>query len=149
MTDKPNIVDNVRRILAHYGLEHVVAVSPEAVEEDRFYGWPNGHDLLVFMVLNRWPEDPQWAAEHHHGEDCISFREPGNVRPALQVVLHPNRTPQETPYGPYFIEFDCDEGKGVRHGIEVIRNAVTRKKTDQAVIAALLDKRFNPPPEAA
>lgn len=137
-----NIRENVERVLDELGLLNAVTIT--AVDADRVWGWPDpSHRLLVHMTLDDWSRDNRRAAEHHHGT-AISFRE-RDVRPALQVCLHPQ---EEQAAAPYFLEIDLDEfapntpAGAAGHAVEVIRNAVTRRKTDQRVIAALLDKRF-------
>ena len=138
----PSAAENITRVLRHLGLYSAIYIS--RVEADRVYGWPLGDRIMRHVVLECWPADPREAVEFHHGS-AIGFREP-KVSPALQVVLHPA---PEAPEG-YFIELDLDfyapqlrrPWTYILHGLEVARNAITGRKTDQAAIAAALDRRF-------
>lgn len=134
---------NVERVLSELGLLQYVSITDDASEPDRVYGWPIGPYLRRHCVENKWVHDLKMAAEHHHGEGSDSFREPGGFHPALQVVFHPQD------FGYESVELDLDfSAPGVdvvdtlRHAAEVIGNAVHHAKTDQAEIAAMLDKRF-------
>lgn len=132
---------NVLRVLKHLGVERSIRIT--LVKADRVFGWPVSDELLRHVVLNQWRQDPPADVQRMHGA-FISFREP-DVRPALQVVLH---RADNSDAWPYFVELDLDENAPVgawgeiRHGWELLRNAVTRRKTDQAKIAAMLDQRF-------
>lgn len=132
------ISQNIDRILRHYNLDKDVAIT--RIEKDRVFGWPLNSKLLEFMIVNNWNPDDQLSAGAHHGTNYC-FREPGGVMPALQVCLHPRN---ET----YFLELDFDYASpsgGVLsffvHVGEVIWNFVTRGKTSQKRVAAMLDKR--------
>ena len=132
-----NVSSNVWRVLLHLGIAGYVVITK--VDEDRVWGWAD-HRLLDYMVSHEWDPDERASALHIHGTK-YGFREPGGVRPALQVLLHPSGAR-------YFVEMDLDYASPsggftsfLTHATEVIYNFVTRKKTNQDKIAALLNKR--------
>jgi len=132
-------------MLRYYGLDRHVSITK--VETDRVFGWAYDSKLLEFAISNGWNPDDRFSAGITHGTQ-FSFREPGGVRPALQVCFHPYHTPTTSSY---FLEIDLDLASpagGWRsffiHAGEVIANLITRKKTDQDKIAKLLNKRGIP-----
>jgi hypothetical protein len=144
MNTAPTALDNINRVLSHYGLrDNFVATD---VRPDRVYGWPTDDAILRHMVLNRWPADPGCVAQEEHGT-AISYREPGGVHPALQACVH--IAPPGYPW-PYYLELDLDfhapnikhPFATIQHGGEVLHNLITHSTTDQAEIARLLDRRF-------
>jgi hypothetical protein len=136
----PSIRTNVERVLAHLGLLDVVVITE--VEADRVYGWPVDGRLRSYVEASKWHKDIKVVTKHFHGNG-VSFREPNGERPAMQIVFH------STPAGD-FVEMDLDKAapvdvvNGVIHLEEVAENALLHRKTDQAEIAELLDKRFPP-----
>lgn len=139
--------ENVRRMLRHYALAEAVWLTAEL--EDRVFGWPNGHDLLAFVIAERWNPDGRHAAALHHGTQ-FSYREPGGVRPALQCCFHAvaSAGATEARQGRYFVELDFDYASPaggwwsfVIHAGEVLTNVLTGAKTDQGRIARGLDRR--------
>lgn len=141
-----NIETNVRRILAHYGLQDSIITTK--IDTDRLWAWPADGDLL--RLIHTWPMDKPAVALHYHGTK-FSFREPG-VRPSMQVSWHIVKTKAEAVASgkDYFFEIDCDYfGPDISepvtvlgHAGEVLYNAVTRRLTDQHHVACLLDVRF-------
>jgi len=135
------ITENVRRLLKHWGLDSSVRITKAAV--DRVYGWDDNGLLLKFVIANAWvPDNPAFSLAFHGA--ITSFREPGNVSPAMQVTFHPMSSAYATNY---FVEIDLDYAAPTtipgffKHAKEVISNVVTRRKTDQKKIAKLLTKR--------
>ena len=133
-----NIYDNVQRILRHYGLDKDVSIT--RTEPDRVFGWSCHSRILEFVIAHNWNPDDRVIAGAAHGTQ-YSFREPGGVRPALQICFHPY-------IDKYFLEFDLDYASPaggfwsfLTHAKEVVLNFLTRTKTDQEKIARLLDKR--------
>ena len=139
MISKITVRENVERVLHHLGLSGSVVLTGEGT--DRVWGWPVGDTLRKYVEEHDWHRDLKPAAEHFHGADSDSFREPDGCHPAMQIVFHP------CPAGE-FVEIDLDESAPVDvvdalwHAKEVLSNALGRKQTDQNVIAGLLDKRF-------
>jgi len=137
-----SILDNVNRILRHYGLDKDVAITK--VEVDRAYGWAYNSKLLEFVIAKNWNPDDRVSSKIHHGTQ-FSFREPGGVRPSLQIGFHPCDT-AIAKY--YFLEFDFDYASPaggfksfLTHAREVVSNFFTRGKTDQTKVEQLLEKR--------
>jgi hypothetical protein len=134
-----SIEANVRAVLRHLGIEGVEITQ---VEEDRVFGWDTKGRLLEHMIVNNWIIESDAVAQANHGSSVrASFRE--KQSPSLQVCIHHNE-------GQSFVEIDIDfhpanpgrPDQMLAHGAEVIRNAVSGKKTDQALVAkALLEKR--------
>jgi hypothetical protein len=131
--------DNIVRGLKALGLDDAVEIT--SLDEDRVWGWPVGSRLFAYMIQNKWNLDISAAADSFHGTK-YSFREPGGVHPALQICYHAHK---EKP----FVEIDFDLsapnggiGSFFGHAWEVVSNTVLRRKTDQARVAKLLDKRF-------
>jgi len=143
----PGAALNIRRLLAELGLAGTVVITRE--EADRVWGWPVASGLLDQVIQRGWTPDVGRAAEAMHGTK-VSYREPGGVRPALQICFHP--AGPDAP-APYFLELDIDEAAPLGgplsflvHAKEVVVNTVLRRKTSQARIAKLLDKRFKQKP---
>ncbi len=137
---------NIERVLRHLGLADAVYITSEA--QDRVYGWAADGRLIKHVVLHEWITDVKESTEYFHGS-AITFREPAS--PSLQVVIHLVQGGRG-PY-PYFVELDLDfyapswrrPWTLLLHGWEVLRNAITRKKTDPVKMARALDKRFGGP----
>lgn len=137
------ILENVTRLLKHYGLETDVVIT--SVAEDRVFGWPTTSRILDFMIVRGWNPDDRLTAGVHHGTQ-FAYREPGGVRPALQICFHPHTSSIGGPA--YFLEIDFDYaspaggiGSFFIHVWEVICNFLTRRKTNQQKISRLLNKR--------
>ncbi len=144
----PTSKSNILWALRSHGLDESVTVTQ--VLENKVFAWPVNsktglvdHSLMIYVMLNDWPQDPNFASLHFHGTRS-AVREPGGVHPALQVCFHPS--PNDL--YPYFVEVDLDESapRGLRgalwHGYEVLKGRVTGRKTDQTRIFNLLCKRF-------
>jgi hypothetical protein len=139
------IVDNVIRWLVAHQLTGSLVITSNA--EDRCFAWPRSNQFLEYMISHNWNPDMSWASEMMHGSQ-YSFREPGGLRPAMQVCLHPAQGKRDTPW-PYFLEIDFDLSSPlsgfrgfVGHAGEVITNLFSRKKTNQELVAGLLDERL-------
>jgi len=133
---------NIEAVLRTLGVRGVVITREE---EDRVYGWDTEGRLLSHVVLHDWRVDSDFIARHHHGESvAAAYREP-HAAPALQVCIH-RIPPQEQDGYEYFVEIDLDfhapnprrPDSLLRHGFEVVRNAVMDSKTDQREIARRL-----------
>ena len=144
MNKSATIKDNVDRILRHYNLTESVSITQE--DEDRVWGWPPSDELRDFLVTNKWTKELSAITAKFHG-DGESYREPGAVMPALQVVLHPAYEPWKT--WEYFFEMDFDYANPlggdlaslIVHLGEVLGHAITGGMTDQQKVSKLLDKR--------
>jgi len=156
-----SIVENVRRVLTHYGIDDWVdiiidpdgfpwvpdreAYHYEPSDYDRCYGWPRDPEkFLSWFVKEGWDTDASRFSDMAHGAK-VSFREPGNWHPALQVCFHPHKDA----YGPYYVEIDLDYSAVTGNVVSVLwhfweasYNFVTQAKTNQQKISKMLDKRF-------
>jgi len=139
----PTAEQNIRRALKCLALDRSISIT--SFEDDAVYGWPDlAHSLFVRCIREQWVPDIVTAAQAFHGT-VLAMREPGGVRPAMQVYFIPAP-------GAYFIGIDLDEEapalrhpiNTLRHGWRVLWKTVTRRQKDQDFIARLLDKRFGP-----
>jgi hypothetical protein len=145
MIPSPTIKDNVLRMLAHYGLQDSINIT--RVSPDRVAGWPTSEALRDFLVANKWAVCLDKITSINHGNGH-SFREPGAVHPAMQIVLHPD---DNSVIWPYWVEIDIDFWSPlggdlvslVGHTIEVAHNTIHHDLTDQEKISRLLDVRFS------
>lgn len=142
---RPTVRENVERMLRFLGFSGHLTVTH--CSEDRVWAWPNDDFVLRTVVLDGWKQDLVRIAEAFHG--CkVSFREPGDPSPCMQISFH--RSPGPDYPWDYFLEIDLDYGspyglKGsVVHLWEVVRNAVSGRKTDQSKVSSLLDRRGVP-----
>ena len=123
-------------------------------DPDQIIAWPRSDALLREIMFRKWIHDPGFASQHHHGSDW-AYREPGGVTPNLHVSLYPPEAlghkakPAEWPweyYAAIHLDFHAADLKHpdqlIGHGLEVLGNWLTQKKTDQRVMAVLLDHRF-------
>lgn len=143
------IKDNVMRVLNQLGMSGLVDITRE--EGDRVFAWPIGPGLRRRLRAEEWMRDPGVIAGQMHGDGSESYREPSGVHPALQVVFHPDPDfDKEKDGGPQyeFVEIDLDKSApvdvvdGVGHAVEVLHNLLHKEKTDQQMIAMMLDRRF-------
>lgn len=145
MITNPTIKENVLRILTHYGLQDSVVITLEM--PDRVYAWPTSDSLRDFLISNKWDVSLDKITSINHG-DGHSYREPGAVHPAMQIVLHPSKNRDAT--WPYWAEIDIDFWSPLGgdlvsllgHTIEVAHNKIHHELTDQEKISRLLDERF-------
>jgi hypothetical protein len=149
---KITIATNVNRILRHYDLHTDVYITSSDI--DRVWGWSYDGKLLEFVITKDWNPDDRLVSKTGHGTQ-FSFREPGGVRPALQVCFHPvasivdfERPSDKVFKNHYFLEIDFDYASPsggfwslLAHIAEVFTNFVTRRKTNQRKISKMLDKR--------
>ena len=132
---------NIRRVLEHLDVADTLKIT--LAEEARVWAWPIDDRFLRYIVLAGWKPRIASDTELLHGTR-ISYQEKG-VRPAMQATIYV--APIGSPAG-YYFKLDMDEWPphGVKgelaHGFEIARNWITRRKTDQRMLAALLDKRF-------
>lgn len=135
---------NVEAILGYLGVR---GVEITRVEPDRCYGWDTERRLLAHCVVHGWLLDLLPVARQLHGDSVVaSYRE--RKAPSLQVCIHKLEEPRDGME--YFVELDCDEqpanpqrpDKLLLHGLEVVTNSITGRKTDQKEIAVrlLLDR---------
>lgn len=133
-------------MLTHYGLQDSINIT--RVKPDRVAGWPTSEALRNFLFSNKWDVCLDKITSINHGNGH-SYREPGAVHPAMQIVLHPVDY-LGSPW-PYWAEIDIDFWSPlggdivslVGHTIEVAHNKIHHDLTDQEKISQLLDIRFS------
>lgn len=131
---------NIEAVLRHLGITGIEIIREE---EDRVYAHDTSDGaLLRYVTLNNWMTDFDCFAKQHHGETVVaSYRE--NLEPSLQICIH-KQTDQT-----YYLEIDLDispptpfrPDRLIKHGFEVLKNSITRGKTDQGTITDLLMKK--------
>jgi len=143
--EKITILTNVSRILRHYGLYTDVFITSEDI--DRVWGWSLDGRVLEFVVAKNWNPDDRLISKVGHNTQ-FSFREPGGVRPALQICFHPAVNQETSRKNHYFLEIDFDYASPsggfwslLAHIKEVFINFLTKRKTNQKKISRMLDKR--------
>ena len=153
MAQEPNITDNVLRVLRYLGLEKHLAV--EALGPDERYVILRACDFMAleYMTVNGWSRDPGPVSRRMHGGSRCSFREPGGVRPALQMSQMWDGVTYldgETPVHYFLADLDAEAPnltqpfQSIKHGIMALWHKVSGSKTDQRDIARMLDKRLGP-----
>lgn len=135
--------NNVVAGLRELGLSDLVSIMRFGIDEDRVHVPLNVDSDTLFDRLDAHPKLKPWAIFENHGPTAVASWREDRDRDSMQIVLH-RRWHQPilgAASSELRLEVDFDyhnpaKPRGVfRHLLEVLRNTVTRKKTDPFTIA--------------
>ena len=139
LTSAPQAVDLIQVHLRWLGLPELLVTKEEA---DRVWGTDPTGQIEAYCKAQKWSRDLLETIQSHHGKSAVASYRERNCRGGLQVVVHVIN-------GERVLEVDHDLDPPqherpiaiFRHMWEVIQNAMTKRKTNQAAVAAILRDR--------